>query len=225
MTKLQNRFCLHLMLAAGLCQSLVSCVTKPVGYQAIHEPMTADLEAKVLSQTKLSGTFFGVASGVLIGAAVGYAVGAATHTDPTRAAIEGGIVGGLAGGVFGYQKGQEKGRKLVATAQQKDQLHQLVDGAKKCNQQLAEENAKLRRRLASAKASKDKTQLAGLKWDANQSLREVNSRLSAREKAIEKIAPNYRAGYTRTLPDLQREKAKMESVIRDIAATESTISL
>jgi predicted nucleic acid-binding Zn-ribbon protein len=101
----------------------------------------------------------------------------------------------------------------------------MVKGAREYNARMAAENQSLRKRVAIAKTSKDKKQLATLKKEAEANLADANARLKTRQKALEKTQPDFRSGYASTLPVLKQEKAKLESTIKNIAATESVISL
>jgi hypothetical protein len=231
--KLKHRLRLNLLLAAALCHCLVSCVSTGTGKQIKNGPMTADLESKILKQTGLSGTILGGVGGAVAGFGLGMLIvladeaGGRTYSDEQRGRIVTAttIGGAVAGGMFGYKKGQQQGQSVVASAKEKDQLSSLVKGAREYNARLAAENQDLRIRVATAKTSKDKKQLAVLKKEAGAYLADADARLKTRQKALEKTQPEYRGDYEDTLPKLKEEKAKLESTIRDIAATESVISL
>lgn len=132
------------------------------------------------------------------------------------------------GAKYGAQKGQQKGQRLNQSAQQKQQLSELVSGARQYNSKLEQQNDNLRSRITTAKRAKDKKQLAALRSEASSNLKNINSRLGQREQAVEKLGKTDSAAsknYARTLPKLKQEKAELESAIRDIAATETSISL
>lgn len=132
------------------------------------------------------------------------------------------------GAKYGAQKGQQKGQRLNQSAQQKQQLSELVSGARQYNSKLEQQNDNLRSRITTAKRAKDKKQLAALRSEASSNLKNINSRLGQREQAVGKLGKTDSAAsknYARTLPKLKQEKAELESAIRDIAATETSISL
>lgn len=231
--KLKHLFRLNLLLTAALCHCLVSCVSTGTGKQIKNGPMTADLELKVLKQTGLSGTIIGGVGGAVAGFGLGMLVvladelGGRTLSDDQRGRLvtTTTIGGAVAGGMFGYNKGQQQGQQVVASAKEKNQLSNLVKGAREYNERLAAENQDLLNRIATAKSSKDKKQLAALKKEAGGHLADADARLKTRQKALEKTQPEFRGDYEDTLPKLKQEKAKLESTIKDIAATESVISL
>lgn len=223
----------NVVLVITICHCTSSCVTTGTGKLVQKGPMTEDLELKVLKQTGLSGTVIGG----LAGGAAGFGLGlllvtvesaaGVQRSDQERARIVAAttMAGAAAGGIFGYNKGQQKGRQVVASAKEKNQLSSMVKGAREYNARMAAENQSLRKRVAIAKTSKDKKQLATLKKEAEANLADANARLKTRQKALEKTQPDFRSGYASTLPVLKQEKAKLESTIKNIAATESVISL
>ncbi len=231
--KLKHTLRLNLLLAAALCHCLVSCVSTGTGRQIKNGPMTVDLESKVLKQTGLSGTILGGLGGAAAGFGLGMLVvladeaGGRTYSDEQRGRIVTAttIGGAVAGGMFGYKKGQQQGQRVVASAKEQNQLVSLVNGAREYNARLAAENQNLRNRVAGAKASKDSKQLAALKREAGANLADADARLRTRQIALEKVQPEHRGDYAGTLPKLQQEKAKLESTIKDIASTETIISL
>jgi len=235
-TQLKNNLRFNLALALTLCHCMVSCVSTGTGKQFKNGVVTPDLEAKALKETGLSGSIIGGIGGAVAGFGLGMLIvtldGLAGPNGRQLSDQQRGqlvttttIGGAAAGGIFGYKKGQQKGRQLVASAKQRDQLKGLVNGARDYNARLAEKNNELKIQFAAAKAAKDKKQLAALRKNAEGNRNEAAKVLSLRQGAIAKTDPKYRSGYEGTVPKLAQEKAKLDSIIRDIAATESVISL
>ena len=218
------------LLLLFLTHCLASCTTAHTARMVNAMPMDFDLEKRVMWETKLSGAATGAVGGAVIGLLVGVTVSAATggmlnHTQ------QGGLIGGtaaagaVAGGIFGYQKGKEKGEKIVASAKEKDLYKRLVQGAKEYNSKIASYNSGLRKQLADAKKTKDKKKLTALKKEANNKLANVSSRLQDRSNLLEKIQPDSRSPYARTVPELKTEQAKLKTTVRDIGLAETPFSL
>ncbi len=235
-TLIKNNLRFNLALTLALCHCMASCVSTGTANKIKGGQMNKDLEARVLHETGLSG---GVLGGVL-GGVGGFGLGvlvialdqaAGGHmSDQQKTALLMGttVVGAGLGAKYGAQKGQQKGQRLNQAAQQKQKLSELVSGARQYNSKLEQQNDNLRSRIATAKRAKDKKQLAALKQEANSNLKDINSRLGERQKAVGKLGKIDSAAsinYARTMPKLQQEKTQLESAIRDIAATESSISL
>ncbi|WP_395746267.1 hypothetical protein [Prosthecobacter sp.] len=208
---------------------LSSCTTTHTAGLIKSGPMDFDLEKRVMWETKLSGTAVGVVGGMVAGALVGGLISAATGGmgGTQQAGLIGGTAaaGAVAGGFFGYQKGKEKGQKIVATAKEKEQFQRLVQGAKEYNSKVAGYNANLRQQLADAKKAKDKKKLTALRKDAGSKLQSVSARIHDRSALVEKIVPESRAPYSKTVPELEREQNKLKKTLQDIGAAEAPISL
>lgn len=209
---------------------LASCTTTHTAGLIKAGSMDMDLEKRVMWETKFSGAALGVVGGALAGALVGGVISAATGgmmTSTQQGQLIGGTAaaGAVAGGFFGYQKGKEKGEKIVATAKEKAQYQRLVQGAKEYNSKIASYNAGLRKQLADAKKAKDKKKLAALKKEAGHKLANVSSRVQERGDFLEKIDPDARATYSKTLPELKKEESKLQKTVQDIGVAESPFSL
>jgi hypothetical protein len=214
------------LLIAFASQSLVSCVTQGTGNLVKTQVMDPGLEARVLKQTGLSGAAVGALTGAAVGMGATLLAGGLTGRQPTsQQLVMAGVVGATAGGIFGWHKGQQKGAAVVATAKDRDNLKQLVQGATQYNAHLASYNASLRREVASAKSGNDKKRLLALNKEASAKLATVNKTLSVRTKSVNNLPPNYRGGYANTLGPLKQEKRELEAAISNIAATERSISL
>ncbi len=235
-TNIKQRLQFNLVLVAAVCHCMVSCVSTGTGKKIKNGQMNQDLEARVLRETGLSGGVIGGVLGGIGGFGLGVLVialdqAAGGHmSDQQRTGLLIGTttLGAGLGAKYGVQKGRQQGQKLTQAAQQKKSLSELVSGARQYNSKLEQQNDNLRSRIATAKRAKDKKQLAVLKGEASSNLKEVNSRLGERQHAVGKLGktdPAASSNYARTMPKLQQEKTKLESSIRDIASTESSISL
>ena len=155
-----------------------ACTTTATQQQVLSEPMTSDLEAKVLKETGISGALIGaLATGAATGALT-FATLAATGASLEQAAVGaaiGGAAGAAAGGVAGYQQGKKQGQKMVAQAMTRDQVRQLVQGARDYNVRLAKNNATLKAALQRAKTTGDKKPLVP---SAKKELRSLKSSTS-----------------------------------------------
>jgi hypothetical protein len=163
------------------------CTTTATQQQVLAEPMTSDLEAKVMKETGISGALLGaLATGAATGAltfATLAASGASLEQAAVGAAI-GGAAGAAAGGVAGYQMGKKEGQKVVAQAMTRDQVRQMVQGAREYNARLAKNNATLSSALQRAKASGDRKTLGTIRKEGTKELKILDQRLANREKAL-----------------------------------------
>lgn len=216
-----------------LSYSLVSCVTPGTGKLVKTQVMDDGLERKVLRQTGLTGA----AAGFLVGAAAGILLAAVQIslaeqslgrklTDQERSIyVAEATALAFAGGVFGWHKGQQKGAKVVATAKDRDNLKQLVQGAKNHNAYMANYNDNLRREIASATASKDKKRLHDLGKEASAMLKSEDKTIANRTSSSSKLPPSYRGGYQNTINPLIQERNELDAAVKKIAATEKAVSL
>ncbi len=184
----------RLALPAILCGGsllLNSCTTQNTAYQVQTQPMSVDLEKKVLRETGLSGMAVGAAVGAVAGGLGGAVLGkiaGANNDQMKRLIIAGAIAGGASGGFAGYQQGQHKGKQLVASGMSRDQVRDLVKGARAENQNLASFNAGLRKKIASTRSISDpkerKLAYGTLRKQTEGRLRDADSRIALRNKAL-----------------------------------------
>jgi|GEM_PF-769750 len=190
-TTRRNRLALTAILCVG---SLLanSCTTQSTAYQVQTQPMSVDLEKKVLNETVFSGTALGAVAGAAAGGlSLAVATKAAGGSDEQvkKALIAGAVLGGTAGGVKGYQEGQKKGQQIVAGAMTRDQARQLVKGARAHNQQLASYNSGLRKKIASVKQFSDpkekKLAYRTLAKQTDKQIKDSDKLIATRKKALE----------------------------------------
>lgn len=203
--------------AAMLMQT--SCTTTGTAQRALTEPMDSDLEAQVLKETGISGAAIGaLVGGLTTGGATFLAMTAAGHNaqDALVGAAIGGAAGAVGGGMVGYQEGKKKGQKLVAQAMTRDQVAKYIQGARAYNKQLAQNNATLSAALQRAKANKDPKTLALVKKEGARELKELNSRIANREKALARAgwpSKSDKSQYQAELAKAKTEKARLAKLI------------
>ncbi len=213
------------VLAAGAMLLQTSCTTTGTAQRALSEPMTSDLEAQVMKETGISGA----AMGALIG---GLATGGATFLAMTAAGAKpeealigaaiGGAAGAVGGGMVGYQKGKEQGQKLVAQAMTRDQVAKYIEGARAYNKHLAQTNATLSAALQRAKSQNDKKTLGLVKKESARELKDLDSRIANREKAIAQAGwPTKadKAKYQAELAQAKAYKAKLVNIVKNADQT------
>ena len=186
--------------------------------------MTSDLEAKVLKETGISGALIGaLATGAATGAltfATLAASGASLEQAAVGAAI-GGAAGAVAGGVAGYQQGKKQGQKMVAQAMTRDQVRQLVQGAREYNARLAQNNATLRTALQRAKASGDKKTLGTIRKEGTKELKILDQRLANREKALKQgkfPSGSGKSEYQAQVIKAKSERAQLVKIVNESSA-------
>jgi hypothetical protein len=187
------------------------CTTTATQQQVLSEPMTSDLEAKVLKETGISGALLGALAAGAAAGALTFATMAASGASLEQAAVGaaiGGAAGAAAGGVAGYQMGKKKGQQVVAQAMTRDQVRQLVQGAREYNVRLAQNNATLRTALQRAKTTGDKKTLGTIRKEGNKELKFLDQRLANREKALKQ--GKFPSGSGKTEYQAQLSKAKSE---------------
>jgi hypothetical protein len=187
------------------------CTTTATQQQVLSEPMTSDLEAKVLKETGISGALLGALAAGAAAGALTFATMAASGASLEQAAVGaaiGGAAGAAAGGVAGYQMGKKKGQQVVAQAMTRDQVRQLVQGAREYNVRLAQNNATLRTALQRAKTTGDKKTLGTIRKEGTKELKFLDQRLANREKALKQ--GKFPSGSGKTEYQAQLSKAKSE---------------
>lgn len=207
--------------AAGAMLFQTACTTTGTAQRALTEPMSSDLEAQVLKETGISGA----AIGALVG---GLATGGATFLAMTAAGAKaeealigaaiGGAAGAVGGGMAGYQQGKKEGQKLVAQAMTRDQVAKYIEGARAYNKHLAQTNATLSSALQRAKSQNDKKTLNLVKKEGAKELKDLDSRITNREKAIAQAGwptKSDKAKYQAELNQAKAEKAKLAKIMND----------
>jgi len=187
------------------------CTTTATQQQVLSEPMTADLEAKVLKETGISGAAIGAVAGAVVGglAMMGAAAASGASSEQALAmGLIGAVAGGTAGGIGGYQEGKKKGQQVVAQAMTRDQVRQLVQGAREYNVRLAKNNATLSTALQRAKSTGDKKTLGTIRKEGTKELKILDQRLATREKALKQ--GKFPSGSEKTEYQAQLSKAKSE---------------
>lgn len=197
------------------------CTTTATQQQVLSEPMTSDLEAKVLKETGISGALLGALAAGAAAGALTFATMAASGASLEQAAVGaaiGGAAGAAAGGVAGYQMGKKKGQQVVAQAMTRDQVRQLVQGAREYNVRLAQNNATLRTALQRAKTTGDKKTLGTIRKEGTKELKFLDQRLANREKALQqgKFPPGSgKTEYQAQLSKAKSERAQLVKIVNE----------
>jgi len=213
---------------------LSSCVTRPLGYKAINQPMTVDLEQQVLKQTKFSG----VTIGIILDGSAGYALGLVdaeikgfrgdeAHQHALKVAAM-----ALAGGGIGWQLGGREGEKIVAAAMERDFLKQLNQGAVAYNQNAANFNTRLRNRMNEVKFMPDPNQkrkhYGAMLGESTKKARDLDQRISMRQAAVGNLgwSSSQKVTLDSELEDLVRYRDSLERTNQELKeAYNSTVSL
>lgn len=209
--------------------NLSACTTTGTKERVLGEPMTADLEAQVLKETGISGAVIGAVAGAVVGGLAMMGAAAAAGASAEEALIMGAVgalAGGTAGGMGGYQHGKAQGQKVVAEAMTRDQVAKYLQGAKAYNDQLAQNNARLQSAVNGArqleKPSLRKKRLALIDKAARTELKEVDKRLTQREKALDNLNfgnKSDEAVYKQRLNELKAQRTALVNTINSISAT------
>lgn len=200
---------------------LNGCTTTATQQQVLSEPMTADLEAKVLKETGISGAAIGAVAGALVGglAMMGAAAASGASSEQALAmGVVGALAGGTAGGVGGYYEGKKKGQQVVAQAMTRDQVRQLVQGAREYNARLAKNNATLSAALQRAKASQDKKTLGVIRKEGTKELKTLDQRVATREKALAQgsfPSGSEKAAYQAELSKAKAQRAQLLAIVNE----------
>jgi hypothetical protein len=201
-----------------------SCTTTETQKRVLTEPMSADLEARVMRETGISGAAIGAASGALLagGSAFGLSMlsGASAEQSAKTAAVAG-AAGAVAGGVAGYGEGKRQGRAMVGQALNRDQAQQLLQGAKQYNRHLAKVNSALKQALLKASSEKNaqtrSQQLKQIQIEANSEIKLSEARIKEREKALNSdwsSAPASRKNYEVELANLRAERDQVRGSLK-----------
>lgn len=202
-----------------------SCTTTATAQRALSEPMSSDLEAQVLKETGMSGAAIGALVGGLATGGATFLAMTASGAKPEEALVGaaiGGAAGAVGGGMVGYQKGKEQGQKLVAQAMTRDQVAKYLEGARAYNKHLEQNNSILKAALQRAKSQNDKKTLGLVKKEGARELKELDSRIASREKAINQAAwptKSDKAQYQAELAQAKAEKAKLVNIINEAEGT------
>lgn len=212
-----------------------SCTTQSTAYQVQTQPMSQDLEKKVLQETGLSGALLGAAAGAVAGAVVvgGLTALAGGNADQIRRnALIGAGVGAAGGGVKGYQEGQKKGQQMVAATMTRDQARQLVKGARAHNQQLASYNSGLRKKIASVKQFSDpkekKLAYSTLKKQTDKMVADADKKIEIRNSALKsdkwaKDTGSEKSQYRGLTNDMVSERNALASYSTQLSKLEQSV--
>jgi hypothetical protein len=215
--------CASMFLVAALA-FVNGCTTTATQQQVLSEPMTADLEAKVLKETGISGAAIGAVAGALVGglAMMGAAAASGASAEEALAlGVVGAVAGGTAGGIGGYQEGKKKGQQVVAQAMTRDQVRQLVQGAREYNVRLAKNNATLRTALQRAKTTGDKKTLGTIRKEGTKELKILDQRLANREKALKQgrfPSGSGKSEYQAQITKAKSERAQLVKIVNESSA-------
>ncbi len=221
------------IIAVGIsCLPMSSCVTPSTGNLVKQGHMTSDLEKKVLMETGVSGAAIGVISGAATGAAAGVlaeGIGSVIQgrqfnsENAKRNATVGAVAGGVTGGVIGYQQGVKQGEQLVSAAMSRDNVNNLLKGARAYNSGLRSYNAGLRTRITAAKkepdATKRKPTYVSLEREAKSQLNNANDRIAERNKAIGNVKwdGDQRQEYKSTIEPLTAQRDSLKKQVDTLA--------
>lgn len=220
----------------ALCVALFSsgCTTVETSRIVLEEPMTADTEARVLKETGISGALIGgLVGGLAVGAtAAGITALRGGNSQQIATAGVGGFVGGAAaGGVAGYYKGKEQGQKIVAKAMTRDQVRQILEGARRYNRRLANVNEALRERVRQVRKSRDprvqRQEYSQLIRVAKKEAQDSAKRINEREKALvqAKWSSDDKPIYRERLTTLKEEHRDLSSLITKMEKAQQNVSL
>ena len=214
---------------------LPSCVTTQTGLEVLSQPMTQDLEVKVLSQTKFTGAAIGAGVGALTGALVAGIdanLRGLNEEQTGRNIVGGAVAGGAAGGYIGYRQGEKKGNEIVAKSLQRDQLRQLNKSAQAYNDNASQFNSALRRKMNQTKSISDpkekRAMYKALMGQGDQKSRDMNSRIAQREiaKKNRNWDENQKGTLSNELDELKRYRDQLQKTNEELRrAYEASVPL
>jgi hypothetical protein len=197
------------------------CTTTSTQRQVLSEPMSSDLEAKVMKETGISGAAIGALVGGVTTGALTFATLAATGSSMEQAATGaaiGAAAGAVGGGITGYGQGKKQGQKLVAQAMTRDQVAEYVKGARAYNVHLAKTNATLRTALARAKSTGDKKTLNIIRKEGTAELKSLDQRIASRTKAVNNLewpSGSGKAQYKSELSQAKTQRAQLAKILAE----------
>jgi hypothetical protein len=228
---------LSCLLAVTLsCVPLSSCVSSQTSKLVKEGYMTEDLEKRVLRETGVSGAAIGALTGASIGAMGGLAnegwsaLIEGRPFDKERAkrdATIGAYAGGVTGGYIGYQQGRREGEQLIVAAMSRDNIDQLLRGARAYNAGLRNYNAGLRTKISAARkesdAAKRKASYGKLQREANAQLNDANDRVAQRWNAggNQKWDQDQRSNYRETVRPLVAQRDALKEQVDTLARLRS----
>jgi hypothetical protein len=214
---------------------LNSCTTQSTAYQVTQQPMTVDLEKKVLRETSLSGAAIGAVAGAAGGAILAggiTAIAGGSSEQIAANATAGAIGGGIGGGYTGYKKGQQKGQQMVAASMTRDQARELVKGARAHNQQLISYNNGLRSKINSVNKFSDPKQkklaYKSLAKQTNAQIKDTDKLLATRKKALQsdkwaKGTDAEKSQYRALTKDLETQRSALASYSAQLSKLEQSV--
>lgn len=229
---------IRLAISATLCASsliICSCTTQNTAYQVQTQPMSVDLEKKVLNETKFSGAAIGAAAGAAAGGlllAVATKAAGGSDEQVKKALISGAVLGGAAGGVKGYKEGEKKGQQIVSKGMTRDQARELVKGARAHNQQLASFNSGLKKKIASVRQFSDpkekKVAYKTLASQTDKTVKEADKLIATRKKALEserwaKNSYSERSQYRTLTNEMVNERNSLADQLAQVSKLEQSL--
>jgi hypothetical protein len=182
----------------------------------------------------------GTGIGALLGAAVGAGLGAATGGGRGAAigAATGAVVGGAAGFVYGTHVANQKAKYARA----EDWLNACIASARgyrrhayAVNQKISSRLTALEKRSKAARASHDKaavtqirTEIAGLKREANAESKNVDSEVAAQQNALQDSSARSSGKYGElkdSVGSLKETRAQLGQTVSRLAALENQTNL
>ena len=184
------------------------------------------------TRTRTEGALGGAAAGGIIGAVIGNQTGAGSG----RGALIGATLGGLGGLAYGDHVAKQKS----ANISKEDWLDQCIVSATKTNNRAYAYNQSLRRkisslnsRIASARASRNNSELrvlrsevAGLQKENQSQMRAVNAEISVQSNPISQAGSSSQGRSLRTaVTKLKSTESSLRSNDQKLASMQSSIDV
>jgi hypothetical protein len=182
----------------------------------------------------------GTGIGALLGAAVGAGLGAAAGGG--RGAATGAVAGALIGGSAGFVYGTHVANQKAKYAKAEDWLNACIASARgyrrhayAVNQKVSSRLAALQKRSKAAVASHDKaavtqirTEIAGLRREANAESKNVDSEVAAQQNALQDSSARSSGKYGElkdSVGSLKETRAELGQTVSRLAALENQTNL
>jgi hypothetical protein len=182
----------------------------------------------------------GTGLGALLGAAVGAGLGAAAGGG--RGAAIGAAAGAVAGGTAGFVYGTHVANQKAKYARAEDWLNACIASARgyrrhayAVNQKISSRLAALEKRSKAAVASRDKaavtqirTEIAGLKREANAESKNVDGEVAAQQNALQDSSARSSGKYGElkdSVGSLKETRAELGQTVSRLAALENQTNI
>ena len=182
----------------------------------------------------------GTGIGALLGAGLGAGLGAATGGG--RGAAIGAATGALVGGAAGFAYGTHVANQKAKYAKAEDWLNACIASARgyrrhayAVNQKVSSRLAALEKRSKAAVASRDKaavtqirTEIAGLKREANAETKTVDTEVAAQQNALQDSSARSSGKYGElkdSVGSLKETRAELGQTVSRLAALENQTNL